>query len=98
MNASGKDFGPEFTNMDVIGCGIDFQRRLIFYTKNGHLLDVAFEDLQFQPPMEPYEDDIHPTIGLDSFGARVRINFGKEPFVFNIGMYVKSALSTPKAP
>jgi len=58
------------------------------------LLDVAFKNLEFQPPLEPSEDDIYPTIGLQDFGERVCINFGKEPFVFNIGKYVKTVLGS----
>lgn len=89
----GESWGPTFTTDDVIGCCLDFQRKLIFYTKNGKLLDVAFRDLSFEPPSEPPEDDIYPTIGLQSVGARVRINFGKDRFLFNIGKYVSSNLS-----
>jgi Ran-binding protein 9/10 len=90
----GRPFGPTFTTDDVIGCGLDFRRRLIFYTKNGKLLDAAARNLSFKPPLEPEEDDVYPLIGLHSDEERVRVNFGKEPFLFNIGKYVKSILSS----
>lgn len=32
---AGEDYGPTFTTGDVIGCGLDFVDKTIFYTKNG---------------------------------------------------------------
>lgn len=70
-------YGPTFITGDVIGCGVDFQKRVAFYTKNGLLLDVAFSNLTFV-------QDIYPSIGLQSPGGHVRVNFGKEAFKFDI--------------
>jgi hypothetical protein len=34
----GKAYGPKFTTLDVIGCGINFRTGTAFFTKNGHHL------------------------------------------------------------
>ncbi|KOO30955.1 hypothetical protein Ctob_014956 [Chrysochromulina tobinii] len=42
-------FGNCAAKPDVIGCGIDFKRRSIFFTKNGQLMGTAFEDVDVDP-------------------------------------------------
>ena len=32
---SGKNYGPKFTNNDIIGCGVNFSTGCAFFTKNG---------------------------------------------------------------
>jgi len=86
----GNSYGPIFTTGDVVGCCIDFENQLIFYTKNGELLDVAFTDISFDEYEKPGKDDIYPTIGLHSVGEHVHVNFGKEPFVYEIRKYTQS--------
>lgn len=36
--ASGKHYGPKFSTMDVIGCGVNFRTNTAFFTKNGNYL------------------------------------------------------------
>lgn len=89
---SGKNYGPKFGTLDVIGCGINFRTNTAFFTKNGHLLGksahslllhvltttgTAFRDLK---PNMPY----YPTIGMKKPGETLRANFGQEPFAFDI--------------
>ena len=39
---SGEPYGPRFGNGDVVGCGIDWEAREVFFTKNGKYLGAAF--------------------------------------------------------
>ena len=67
-----KDYGPEFSTNDIVGCGvIDGQ---CFFTKNGVFLGMAFGDV---PP------NLCPEVRL---GGRdvVTANFGQEPFKFDL--------------
>lgn len=84
-------YGPTFTIGDVVGCCIDFHRQLIFYTKNGELLDCVFLNLTFDTSNKPVKDDIYPFIGLNSIGQHVHVNFGKEPFVFDVTEYLQTS-------
>ncbi|GAA6060229.1 hypothetical protein JCM10212_003469 [Sporobolomyces blumeae] len=47
----------------------------VFYTKNGTWLGYAFSNLS---------GDLYPTIGLRTPNESVRVNFGQEPFKFDI--------------
>src|SRR5437868_1479820 len=69
---------PPFYTGDVVGCGISFEQRHVYFTRNGELLDLAFKNLTFDSPMEPKVDDIYPMIGMRSPGEHVHVNFGKE--------------------
>ncbi|KAJ4375498.1 hypothetical protein N0V86_007030 [Didymella sp. IMI 355093] len=79
---SGKNYGPKFGTLDVIGCGINFRTNTAFFTKNGHMLGIAFRDLK---PNMPY----YPTIGMKKPGETLRANFGQEPFAFDIDKMVQ---------
>jgi len=39
-SASGKPYGPKFSSLDVIGCGVDFRKGTAFFTKNGVFLGM----------------------------------------------------------
>ncbi|KNG48813.1 ran-binding protein [Stemphylium lycopersici] len=87
---SGKSYGPKFGTLDVIGCGINFRTNTAFFTKNGHLLGTAFRDLK---PNMPY----YPTVGMKKPGETVRVNFGQEPFAFDIDKMVEDEKATIQA-
>jgi Ran-binding protein 9/10 len=72
-------FGPFFTSHDVIGCGFNLFTNEIFYTKNGRHIGVAFEDVPCVP--------LYPSVSMHSQGECVRMNFGQEPFRFDISAY-----------
>ena len=75
----GADYGPKFSRGDVVGCGIVIEDGKVFFTKNGTFLGMA--------PSSFPKDIFHvryPTIGLHSKHEAVEVNFGQEPFVFDI--------------
>ncbi|KAL9542792.1 hypothetical protein MBANPS3_008429 [Mucor bainieri] len=80
-SGTGKNYGPCFTTNDVIGCGVNFADNTAFYTKNGKFLGIAFSDMNLKQP-------IFPAIGLRTPGEQVTVNFGHEPFVYDIAQYV----------
>lgn len=78
---SGKTYGPKFTTLDVIGCGINFRTNTAFFTKNGMFLGIAFRDLKTDVPY-------YPTVGMKKPNETLRANFGQEPFAFDIDKMV----------
>ena len=60
----------------MVGCGLDMNDMSIFFTKNGDYLGVA---KSYLPEMNWY-----PTIGLGTKYEMVTVNFGKDPFMFQI--------------
>ncbi|KAJ7785713.1 concanavalin A-like lectin/glucanase domain-containing protein, partial [Mycena metata] len=78
---NGTPFGPTFGTGDTIGCGIDFSTYQAFFTKNGTLIGSAFKDVG-------KSTDLYPSIGLRHSGEAVRVNFGQEPFRFDIEYHV----------
>ncbi|KAJ7139527.1 hypothetical protein C8R44DRAFT_764701 [Mycena epipterygia] len=78
---NGTPFGPTFGTDDIIGCGIDFSTYQAFFTKNGTLIGSVFKDIG-------KSSDLYPSIGLRHSGEAVRVNFGQDPFKFDIEYHV----------
>ncbi|KAI9321517.1 concanavalin A-like lectin/glucanase domain-containing protein [Dichotomocladium elegans] len=78
----GNKYGPQFTTGDVVGCGIDLINRTAFFSKNGIYLGPAFASIKTKI-------ELYPCVGLRTAGELVAVNFGQEPFVFDIVQYVK---------
>ena len=76
----GKPYGPAFTQGDVVGCGINFNRDEIFFTKNGKYLGSAFTHIPA---------NLYPTVALHSQEEKVTVNFGANPFKFDIDSYIE---------
>ncbi|KAJ7226074.1 SPRY-domain-containing protein [Mycena pura] len=78
---NGTPFGPTFGTGDTIGCGIDFSTNQAFFTKNGTFIGTVFKDIG-------KTIDLYPSIGLRHSGEAIRVNFGQDPFRFDIEYYV----------
>uniref|UniRef100_A0A914E916 B30.2/SPRY domain-containing protein n=1 Tax=Acrobeloides nanus TaxID=290746 RepID=A0A914E916_9BILA len=73
----GNTYGPTYTTGDTVGCGINSVTREIFFTKNGKNLGVANKTVRT-------DQDLYPIVGIRSFGGLVRVNFGQQPFVYDV--------------
>lgn len=74
-------YGPTFGAGDIIGCGIDYMHRAIFYTRNGEFLGYAFEQLS----LSILQQDWYPVVGMDSH-CPVICNL-KGPFTWDLKQY-----------
>eukprot|EP01122_Echinamoeba_exundans_P001572 TRINITY_DN115_c0_g1_i2.p1 TRINITY_DN115_c0_g1~~TRINITY_DN115_c0_g1_i2.p1 ORF type:complete len:3572 (-),score=989.42 TRINITY_DN115_c0_g1_i2:58-10773(-) len=72
-------YGAYIRAKDVIGCGWNASEKSIYYTRNGEELGTAFANA-FPGGAA---DRVVPAVGI-SKSVRVRINFGQEPFKFNV--------------
>ncbi|KAF8693429.1 hypothetical protein HU200_038823 [Digitaria exilis] len=75
----GESFGPKFTTGDTIGAGINYLSQEFFFTKNGSLVGAFAKDIK---------GPLYPTIAVHSHGEELTVNFGKEPFCFDIEGYI----------
>ncbi|CAZ80030.1 unnamed protein product [Tuber melanosporum] len=78
---TGKQYGPQFSTNDIIGCGVNFRTGTAFFTKNGVELGTAFRDIKGK---------LYPAVGMKRPGEHVRVNFGQERFVFDIDHYMNN--------
>lgn len=92
---SGEAYADCFTTGDIIGCGVDFKRSAAFFTKNGvslgnepnlhrsfKLVRLLLTNGGTGDAFRGVHGQLYPQIGLRSQGARVKVNFGKSPFIF----------------
>ena len=84
------EFGPSFRKDDVLGCGVlkrhcnsneDSENKGyydVFFTNNGKLVGLT---------NEPADDTWtwFPTVSLHSRNSKLQMNFGDQPFIFDIG-------------
>ncbi|KAL9229066.1 hypothetical protein vseg_004582 [Gypsophila vaccaria] len=74
----GEPFGPTFTVGDIVGGGINYASQEVFFTKNGIIIGTLHKDVKSQ---------LFPTVAVHSQNEEVTVNFGKEPFLFDIKAY-----------
>ncbi|KAJ8520333.1 hypothetical protein ONZ45_g2801 [Pleurotus djamor] len=83
----GQTFDAAFQTGDIIGCGIDFTTRRMFYTRNGSFINHAFDNVG-------KDGDIYPAVGMRHSGESLRVNFGQDPFKFDIEYHIQQQRST----
>ncbi|KAL2513305.1 SPla/RYanodine receptor (SPRY) domain-containing protein [Abeliophyllum distichum] len=81
----GESFGPvcptgdtKYTTGDTIGGGINYSAQEFFFTKNGVVVGTVYKEVK---------GPVFPTVAVHSQGEEVTVNFGKDPFVFDIKAY-----------
>ena len=80
--STARPYAEGFGVKDVVGCGINFNTGHAFFTRNGVQLGSAFRDLK--------DLKAFPAIGLKKHtGTLITVNFGQQPFVYDIDTYVK---------
>lgn len=72
---SGDPFADRFEPGDVIGCGVYWPRKEVFFSVNGRFLGFA--------PVSVSSSRLYPCVGVRNEDAAFRINFGIEPFRFD---------------
>jgi len=80
--------GPTFGPGDTVGCGWNSGKQYIFFTKNGKNLGTI---------AGVTESELFPVIGMDTLNT-VHVNFGAEPFVFDLNQAEEFAASIPFPP
>ncbi|KAL3808709.1 hypothetical protein ACHAXA_003788 [Cyclostephanos tholiformis] len=70
---------PPYGPGDVVGCGLDYELRRIFFTKNGWFLGYEFDKVG----KDVVESGLFPTVGVDS-ECPIFVNFGERPFYFDL--------------
>lgn len=74
----GEAFGPTYSTGDTVGGGINYASQELFFTKNGTIVGTVFKDVK---------GPLFPTVAVHSQNEEVTINFGKDPFVFDLKAY-----------
>ncbi|EPS58798.1 hypothetical protein M569_16014, partial [Genlisea aurea] len=77
-HGKGEAFGPTFTTGDTVGCGINNSTQEFFFTKNGAIVGSVYKEVK---------GELFPTVAVHSQNEEVSVNFGKDPFVFDIKAY-----------
>ncbi|CAG8443072.1 6107_t:CDS:2 [Diversispora eburnea] len=81
-SGSGRKYGPLYDTGDIVGCGINYFDKTVFFTKNGINLGVACNGLF-------YDGEVYPIVGMISPREVIKANFGQMPFKYNITMHAK---------
>ncbi|EYU22806.1 hypothetical protein MIMGU_mgv1a005806mg [Erythranthe guttata] len=70
--------GPPYTAGDTVGGGINYATEEFFFTKNGVVIGSVYKDVK---------GPVYPTVAVHSQNEEVSVNFGQDPFVFDLKAY-----------
>lgn len=74
----GEAFGPTYSTGDTVGAGINYGSHEFFFTKNGQVVGTVEKDVKGR---------LYPTVAVHSQYEEVIVNFGKDPFIFDVKVY-----------
>ncbi|CAN6584389.1 unnamed protein product [Malus baccata var. baccata] len=74
-HGKGEAFGPTYTSGDIVGGGINYDSQEFFFTKNGAVVGTVPKDIK---------GPLFPTIAVHSQNEEVHVNFGQQPFAFDL--------------
>ncbi|KAK6116690.1 hypothetical protein DH2020_049572 [Rehmannia glutinosa] len=77
-HGKGDPFGPTYTTGDTVGGGINYATQEFFFTKNGVVVGSVYKDVK---------GPVFPTVAVHSQNEEVTVNFGKDPFIFDLKAY-----------
>ncbi|RIB14658.1 hypothetical protein C2G38_2194460 [Gigaspora rosea] len=79
-SGNGELYGDEdgYTTGDTIGCYLNFENKIVFYTKNGINQGIA----SYLP--DDLDDILYPCVGFRSQGGSVEVNFGDRKFEYSV--------------
>ncbi|KAJ0977266.1 hypothetical protein J5N97_012740 [Dioscorea zingiberensis] len=75
----GDPFGPTYSAGDTVGAGINYISQEFFFTKNGKVVGTVSKEIK---------GPLYPTIAVHSQNEEVTVNFGNQPFLFDIESFV----------
>ncbi|KAL9650445.1 hypothetical protein ABK040_004669 [Willaertia magna] len=78
----------KFMKDDIIGCGINYFRKTIFFTKNGIFIGDVFQLETIEKLKNISFGKLFPTIGLHSRGECIKIIF--KDFLFDLNKLIKN--------
>ncbi|RIB28121.1 concanavalin A-like lectin/glucanase domain-containing protein [Gigaspora rosea] len=73
ISKNGRPYGPPYATNDTIGCYLNFEERIMFYTYNGANIGIA---CNLSKASEDLEGKWYPYVGLRSQGGSIEVNFG----------------------
>lgn len=71
---------------NTIGCGIILSTQEIFFMVDGNFQGIAYRDV--------HTPDLYPTVSFHSPNEEVKVNFGKDPFKYDIESMIVVCLTS----
>lgn len=107
-SGKGTPFGPTFTTGDIVGCGVNFAKKLIFFTTNGQYIGMAdvsgiacvvnlgWHVGEKAYPLDKSSEALYAGFGMKSPGESGSANFGFSSFAFDIEGYILVLEALPR--